>query len=864
MGTSTNAAPRPVTCLPIPRPCISVPAKHFGDEVHTDVWGPSSIPTWQGCRYFASFTDDCTRFTVIFLIRTKDEAFAAYKTFEAWVLTQQHCRGIKVLRSDSGGEYLSKAFDAHLAAAGTARCLTLHDTLQVNGIVEQLNRTLLERVHALTHTSGLPKSLWGEALRHVAWLKNWTATRALDGKTPYEAVYRQSPDLSDLRRWGCATWVHDADGSKLNVYTREARWLGFDVNTRAHQVYWPDSCTVSVECNVYFGSAVQLKGEQITIPAAHTEQPAAPPTPSTSAPSAPLEAPLSPAQVQESTPDEPPVQPHQSARLRMPSRLVHDLQSGEGVMHAGGTASSHLRGLQVCNAHQEDTEEAGGVWTVEDRVPALLEDFDGLEHVLTAEVADVEAMEPCTLTEAKGRPDWPLWEKAIEEELATLKAAGTWRLEEALPGANIIGSKWVFKAKKDAARNIVRYKVWLVAQGFSQIGGVNYNDTYVPVARLASSCTIIAMANCLRLNLHQVDIKGAYLNGVLNDNEVLYMQHPPGYKAPDTGARVLHLVKMLYGLKQLGQQWYQKLTSIFMSLGFKRCSVDEAVFFKVNMRKGKLTITAVHVNDCTIAATCIRLIEELKAGLRQHVEVTDLGELHWMLGIEIKRDHEAGTIHLSQHAYIDAILCHYNFANLKPLSTLMDVQVRLSSEQAPVSTAECAIMCDMPYREAVSALNWAALSMHPDIAFAVATVARFASNPGPVHWEAIKRIFHYLAGMRDLWLSYGESKRTLEGYANMDGSMAEDRCAITGYAFLIDSGAVSWSSKRQEIVSLSTTESEYIAATHGGKEVLWLHSLISEVFRALQEPTTLFSDNQAAITLTRDHQYHARTKPIDV
>jgi hypothetical protein len=172
---------------------------------------------WQGHRYFTSFTDNCTHFTVIFLIWTKDEAFAAYKTFEAWVLTQQHCRGIKVLRSNHSGKYLSKAFDAHLTAAGTACCLTPHDTLQVNGITEQLNRTLLERVCALTHTSGLPKSLWGEALRHMAWLKNRTATRALDGKTPYKAMYGQSPDLSDLWRWGCATWVHDADGSKLDV-----------------------------------------------------------------------------------------------------------------------------------------------------------------------------------------------------------------------------------------------------------------------------------------------------------------------------------------------------------------------------------------------------------------------------------------------------------------------------------------------------------------------------------------------------------------------------------------------------------------------------------------------------------------------
>jgi hypothetical protein len=156
-----------------------------------------------------------------------------------------------------------------------------------------------------------------------------------------------------------------------------------------------------------------------------------------------------------------------------------------------------------------------------------------------AEIAAAEALEPSTLAEAKHRPDWSLWEKAIEEELATLKATGTWRLEEAPPGANVIGSKWVFKAKKDVAGNIAQYKARLVAQGFSQIGDVDYDDTYAPVAKLASSRAIIAMANRLHLILHQVNIKGAYLNGILRDDKVLYLRHPPGYTAPDTGKRVL-------------------------------------------------------------------------------------------------------------------------------------------------------------------------------------------------------------------------------------------------------------------------------------------------------------------------------------
>jgi len=734
----------------------------------------------------------------------------------------------------------------------------MHDTLQLNGVAERLNRMLLERIRALRHASGLLQMLWGKALRHATWLKNRTATRALDGKTPFEALYGTPPDLSEARLWGCKAWVHDDTGSKLDVCAREGRWIGFDLDSRAHRVYWPKSDSVSVERNIYFATTAQLEGEELQVPTVSSKLTAAPDTPTSSKPNSPSipssePSPSAPEHVQE--PDNPPVELHRSTRIRKPSHRIRDLESGEGVTDLC---------TQALEASAGDPEESGGVWAMEDNAPTLLEDFDGMEFVFAAETADAEALEPRTLAEAKRRPDWPQWEKAIEEELATLKATGTWRLENAPPGANIIGSKWVLKVKKDAARNIARYKARLVAQGFSQIGGVDYDDTYAPVAKLASTRAVIAMANRLRMEMHQIDIKGAYLNGELNDNEVLYMQHPPGYKAPDAGTRVLRLVKTLYGLKQSGRRWYQKLSSVFLSLGFKQCAVDQAVYFRVVVHKGELTVVVVHVDNCTIVTTTIRLIEELKAGLCKHFEVTDLGELHWMLGIEVKRDRSGCMVHLSQRAYIDAILRRYHLSDLKPLSTPMDHQVRLSSDQAPASAAECVMMRDVPYREAVGALNWAALATRPDIAFAVTTVARFAANPGPAHWEAVKRIFHYLLGTRDLWLTYGEANTPLEGYADADGSMAEDCRTISGYAFLIDGGAVSWSSKRQEIVSLSTTESEYIAATHGGKEALWLRSLISEVFGDIKGPTTLFSDNQAAIALTCDNQYHPRMKHIDV
>src|ERR1700678_1780448 len=161
-------------------------------------------------------------------------------------------------------------------------------------------------------------------------------------------------------------------------------------------------------------------------------------------------------------------------------------------------------------------------------------------------------------------------------------------------------------------------------------------------------------------------------------------------------------------------------------------------------------------------------------------------------------------------------------------------------------------------------LMYATLGTRRDICFAVQTVSRFNSKPGLAHWEAVKRIFCYLKGTKELWLGYGGVARELVGFADADGSMGEDRRAISGYAFIINGGAVSWSAKRQEIISLSTTESEYIAATYAAKEALWLRQLILQLFGILLPATPLFCDNQSAIALAKEHQYPARTKHINV
>ena len=357
-------------------------------------------------------------------------------------------------------------------------------------------------------------------------------------------------------------------------------------------------------------------------------------------------------------------------------------------------------------------------------------------------------------------------------------------------------------------------------------------------------------------------MKSAYLNGEFAEGEVVWMKPPPGFSSAYKGVRALRIRRPIYGLKQSARRWYEKFVGIFKKLGFTVCGADPGAFYR---RTPGPIIVIIHVDDCTIGAPYVTLIEDFKRRIVEFVDISDLGELHWLLGIEIRRVREKRILTLSQGAYIDTIIRRFNFEDLKPVTTPLDPNVELTTEQAPQTSYDMAKMRDIPYREAVGSLMYAAMGTRPDIAFAVSLLSRFATSPGPAHWEAVKRVFRYLKGTRELRLTYGpEGEFDLKGYGDADGNSQSDRHAISGNVFILFGGAISWFSKRQEIIALSTTEGEYVAATHAAKEALWLRKLFAELFKPLEEPTTLYCDNQSAIALTKDDQFHARTKHIDI
>jgi hypothetical protein len=255
------------------------------------------------------------------------------------------------------------------------------------------------------------------------------------------------------------------------------------------------------------------------------------------------------------------------------------------------------------------------------------------EMLLEAAINE-EQDDPKTLKEARSRPDWPKWQEAMDREIATLEEAGTWITVPKPPNKNIVGSKWVFRIKRKSDGSIEKYKARLVARGFTQKFGIDYFDTFSPVARLASFRTILAIAARKDWDIDTFDFNGAYLNGQLNEDEDIYMQPPPGYDAQ--GETVKHLKKSLYGLKQAGRKWYDTLMRALLDLGFRVNNADPGVF-SLHLNND-IIILAIHVDDCMITGSSGRLITEYKKKLHSRYSLTDLGRIHWLLGIKITRD----------------------------------------------------------------------------------------------------------------------------------------------------------------------------------------------------------------------------------
>lgn len=436
--------------------------------------------------------------------------------------------------------------------------------------------------------------------------------------------------------------------------------------------------------------------------------------------------------------------------------------------------------------------------------PRRLNDYI-LYNALESSTSDlITVKETCSSTEGDK------WKIAMREEYDSLIKNKTWNLHDLPTDKRALNCKWVFKTKRSVNGKVEKYKARLVIKGCAQQEGIDYQETYAPVVRYSTIRSLLSLAVKHNLKVEHLDVVTAYLHGDLE--EQIYMKQPEGFVIQGQEEKVCKLKKALYGLKQGGYAWNKKLNATLIKMNFVSSKVDQGVYIrKTNF---KMIIIVTYVDDLLLLSNDVNLKNEIKEKLQSTFKMKDLGEASKFLGINISRDRNNDTISIDQTEYIEEILERFNMSECNPAITPLDPNQKLDKEMSPKTQQEVAGMEKVPYREALGALMFLNQGTRPDIASAITSLGRFVMNPGKVHWNALKRVFRYLKGTKKYTLTYYSSHKnpTLTGYSDADWAENLDtRRFTTGYVFTLQGGAISWSSKRQATVVLSTTEAEYLA-----------------------------------------------------
>jgi hypothetical protein len=461
--------------------------------------------------------------------------------------------------------------------------------------------------------------------------------------------------------------------------------------------------------------------------------------------------------------------------------------------------------------------------------------------------------DPITYRQAITSPDSEAWKAAMWEEINSLQRNRTWTLVKRPKDANVIESKWVFKTKKNEHGQVVRHKARLVAKGFTQIYGIDYTDTFSPVTRMASIRIFLAIAAKQDWEIENLDIDTAFLNADIKER--IYLQQPKGFETdpPEEGSQlVCQLHKALYGLKQASCNWNRTIDGWLKKNGLQPTNSDPCAY----TNRDKTLMLLIYVDDIIIGSRNKEKILTFKREIGKAFNIKDLGPLRWILGMEIRRDRARKVIEVSQKAYIEGMLKTYGMEDSKPVGTPIEGKIRRLEGGQP----------NKEYMRIVGSILYAAVVSRPDIAFAAQALGRHMQSSGEEHMKAAKRVLRYLKGTIEhgLVFSGGEDK-PLQGYSDSDYGGDEDTFrSTTGYMFTFGGGVVSWNSRLQPTVALSSSEAEYMALSATVQEAVHLRQLLSDLGHEQPRSTTIYEDNQSCIAMANNPVNHARTKHINI
>uniref|UniRef100_A0A2N9FV09 Integrase catalytic domain-containing protein n=1 Tax=Fagus sylvatica TaxID=28930 RepID=A0A2N9FV09_FAGSY len=765
------------------------PCLHPFELVHSDIWGPARTTSLCDARYFVTFIDDHSRLTWVYVLKDRSQLFSVFQSFYAEISNQFNAK-LLAFRTDNAREYLDSAFQQFLESRGIIHQTSCVRTPQQNGIAERKNGPILAIARALMLQMHVPKLFWADAVLTAAYLLNRMPSRIL-----------KVPIVTNL-----ILVLISASFSVILVLRKGYRC--YSPSLRKHFV--SADVTFFEDIPYYSPQGRQLQESMLSAPVIPTHVPIAPPTsPISIVPPVP---PISQVYVRRRNQDVPLVPPPPPVEFSLP--------------------------LPPSASPSADSPP-----------PQSTSDLDlpiAIRKAFSLSLSSLVV--PKSYREALSHPGW---RKAMEEEMHALELNHTWDLIPKPAGTSIVGCRWVFTVKQNPDGTVDRLKARLVAKGFTQTYGLDYTETFSPVAKLNSIRIIISLAANLDWPLHQLDVKNAFLHGDLT--ETVYMTQPPGFESK--GECVCHLKKSIYGLKQSPRAWFDKFSKAVVSHGMTRSQADHSVFFK-KTRTG-IVILVVYVDDIVITGSDKEGIQILINHLSSSFLTKDLGKLRYFLGIEVARS-KAG-ISLSQRKYTLDILQDTGYLGSKPVATPMEPNLKLMPDEGD--------FVDDPdtYRRLVGKLIYLTIT-RPDISYAVSIVSQFMTNPRVPHMNAVIRILKYLKNAPGRGLFYRSSGHLrIEGYTDADwAGSPSDRKSTTGYCTFIGGNLVTWRSKKQSVVARSSAEAEYRAMAHTTCELTWLRTVLQEFGLLTQGPTPLYCDNQAAIHIVSNPVFHERTKHIEV
>ncbi|KAM1079132.1 hypothetical protein ACFX2B_013731 [Malus domestica] len=827
------------------------------DVVHSDLWGPAPCKSVDGYRYYVTFIDECTRYSWIFPLINKSDLCATFIAFHAYVLTQ-FSANIKILQSDGGGEYISKSLQSFLLQKGISHKKSCPYTPEQNGMAERKHRHVVETTITLLQTAKLPSQFWSFACQTTIYLINRMPTPILHNQSPFEALYGVVPMIHHLRTFGCACYpfLRPYNATKLQAKTTKCVFLGyaskfkgficFAVSTHKffvsrhvvfseHEFPYNDllsrattpQSTTSVHITDLSSLPVVPSQPIVTIPSSHTPI----------SPESPLHSPSAPGSSSFSATTshflDPPPSPQSI------TGAVSTTDHIPVVLEHSPVTLQVVSSIPSLNIHHMQTRSKSGISKKKVLLSALATSMD----------ADLSMCEPKTYKSALKSH---VWFQAMKEEISALHTQGTWSLVPLPANKNLVGCKWIFKLKRHSDGSIARHKARLVAKGFSQEPGLDYSETFSPVVKPTTVRIVLALAAQFNWSLRQLDVKNAFLHGILQDE--VYMDQPPGFEDPQNPTLVCQLHKSLYGLKQAPRAWNDRFTSFLPKLGFHNTYSDSSLFVKTV--GANIVILLLYVDDIIITGSATIVIQQVIDALTSEFNIKDLGPLHYFLGIQISKT--AKGLFLSQQKYVQDLLVKTEMLDSKPCDTPCLPSNRLLKDDGdpyPNPTL---------YRSVVGALQYLTFT-RPDIAFSVHQVCQFMQHPMVSHFTAVKRILRYLKGTMSCGITYSQGDLALSAFSDADWARdPNDWRSTTGSVVFLGNNPISWSSKKQQTVSRSSTEAEYRALSSTAAELDWIQQILAFLHFPISAPPVLYCDNLSAIALSFNPVQHQRTKHIEI